>query len=258
VRAAAAEALSYIAVSVPAQRQTILTALTNVFNETQPTQTDRMWTAMLIAPRLALIGDPSSIPVLTRALRHPAIQDESHANTRVDLLLPFASIARHADVPVFEQIAGRTRAQLQHIVEQDPGAEAEVRPYLTALDRLNAVISVARDCNDGDMACYERKLGDSNNDAVRKAAYMIAWTTPPAQQEAARNLLLQRLNHPDVLVRRSMLVAIDRLSPTGCAECITRFNQLIEQERGQESKILSHLDMQLLISRLRARAGSST
>lgn len=256
VRAAAGEALSYIALAVPSQRQTILAAITRVFNETQPTQTDRTWTALLMAPRLALIGDPSSIPVIAAALRHRAIQDESHANVRVDLLLPFASIARHGDVPLFDQLARATRSQLEGILQRDPAAEPEVRPYLMALDRLNNVISVVRDCEDGNMACYQSKLGDSNNDVVRKAAYMIAWTTPPAQRDAARAAILARIQHPDVLVRRSLMVALDSLSPNGCSECITRLTQLIESERGQESKILSHLDAQLLITRLRSRTGS--
>jgi HEAT repeat protein len=252
VRSAAAEALSYIAVAVPPQREQILTALTNVFNENQPSP-DHPWSATMIAPRLALIGDPRSIPVLLGALRSHAVADAEHANVRVDLLLPFASIARRANVGAYDEIARGARDQLQGIVQRDAGAEREIRPYLSALDRLDRVISVARDCADGDRACYVGKLGDTNNDVVRKAAYMIAWTTPPADQAAARAAILARINHPDVLVRRSLMVALDRLSPGGCTECVDRLNQLISAEQGQESKILSHLDAQLLISRLHAR-----
>src|SRR5205085_2563537 len=108
------------------------------------------------------------------------------------------------------------RGQLQSMIDHDADAEPEVRPFLTAMDRMNQVISVARDCADDDMACYSNKLGDSNNDVVRKAAYMIAWTAPAAQQAQARQILLNRVNHPDVLVRRSIMVALDSLSPTGC------------------------------------------
>ncbi len=261
-RAAAGEALSYIAISSPARRAGILAAISAVFQENTPDNLPEGhgWMAQMMAPRLALIGDPSSIPLILTALSNRAIQDDQHAATRADLLLPLASIARHGDVATFTAQATLVRNQLNHIItsanadEQDD-VRHQVQPYLTALDRLDRVIVVARDCADGDMACYTGKLADSNNDTVRKAAYMIAWTTPEAQQAAARAAILARINHPDVLVRRSLMVALDMLSPHGCPECITRINTLIESEHGQESKILSHLDGQLLIVRLTARTG---
>jgi hypothetical protein len=262
VRAAAGEALSYIAISTPAQRARILAAITAVFNENQPDHLPEGhgWSAQMMAPRLALIGDPSSVNLIVTALRHRAIQDDEHAAIRADLLLPLASIARHGDVATFTSLATGVRDQLNHIISSaDADVQADVRrqvqPYLTALDRLDRVISVARDCNDGDTACYRGKLGDSNADTVRKAAYMIAWTTPEAGQQAARAALLERINNGDVLVRRSIMTALDMLSPHGCPECVTRITQLIDSERGQESKILSHLDGQLLMTRLRARTG---
>jgi hypothetical protein len=200
------------------------------------------------------------VQLIVNALRNRAIQDDEHAAIRADLLLPLASIARHGDVQTFTTLATGVRDQLNHIVssadaEEQADVRRQVQPYLPALDRLDRVISVARDCNDGDMACYRTKLGDSNADTVRKAAYMIAWTTPEAQQPAARAALLERINNGDVLVRRSIMTALDMLSPHGCPECIQRITQLIESERGQESKILSHLDGQLLMTRLRARTG---
>ena len=80
---------------------------------------------------------------------------------------------------------------------------------------------------------------------------MIAWTG--GDNPAARQALLAQAGNADLLVRRSIHVAIDALSPHGCAECITRLEQVIEGERGQESKSLLHLEAQMLISRLRGR-----
>ena len=262
VRSAAGEALSYIAISTPAQRARILAAVTAVFNENQPDHLPEGhgWSAQMMAPRLALIGDASSVPLIVTALRNRSLQDNEHAAIRADLLLPLASIARHGDVSAFTELATGVRTQLNAIItsadaEEQADTRRQVQPYLTALDRLDRVIAVARDCADGDMACYSTKLGDANPDTVRKAAYMIAWTTPEAGQQAARAALLAHINHGDVLVRRSIMTALDMLSPHGCPECTTRITQLIESERGQESKILSHLDGQLLMTRLRARSG---
>lgn len=257
VRAAAGEALAYIALANPSRRPQILQAITRVFNEGNPANPEQPWMAPQMAPRLALIGDPSSIPVLLGALRHRAIQDAAHANVRTDLLLPFATIARHGNVAVFDELARTTRQQLEGFQQENPDAAAEVRPYLTALDRLAQVITVPRECNDGDTTCYQRMLGNNSPDVVRKAAYMIAWTTPAAQQSTARNAIMERLNHPDMNVRRSLMTVLDALSPSGCAECIPRLEQLIQSERGQESRILSHLDAQLLMARLRSRSGAS-
>ena len=97
-----------------------------------------------MAPRLSLLGDPRSIPVIVGVLRNRVLQDEAHANARVDLLLPLASIARHGDVAAFDAIAHGARDQLTGILQHDADSEREIRPYLTALDRLDRVISVAR------------------------------------------------------------------------------------------------------------------
>ena len=80
---------------------------------------------------------------------------------------------------------------------------------------------------------------------------MIAWTG--GDSPAARQALLSQANNADLLVRRSIHVAIDALSPHGCAECVTRLQQVIDTEQGQESKSLLHLEAQMLIARLRAR-----
>jgi hypothetical protein len=83
---------------------------------------------------------------------------------------------------------------------------------------------------------------------------MLAWTTPEAQRPQAIAALEAKLNHSDLLVRRSIMVAIDALAPAGSASTITKLQELIRSEEGQESKILSHLWAELLIGRLRSRA----
>jgi HEAT repeat protein len=285
-RSAAGEALSFIALSNPSQRTQILQAITRVFAEGTPGDEESTWMAPLMAPRLAVIGDPTSVALIVGALRTRQLQAADTADTRVGLLLPLASIARQGDVATFDAEAARVRRDLEAL--QHPAAPAQapagaalaqIRELLSNLDGATRATDVVRDCND--MACYQRLLTNTPNatvtrectgagaaacetrlraaapnETVRKAAYMLAWTTPAAQQGAARTAILERIGHPDMLVRRSLMTAIDALSPSGCPECVTRLEQLIETEHGQESRIVSHLDAQLLISRLRARAAA--
>jgi hypothetical protein len=169
-------------------------------------------------------------------------------------LLAFASLARHGNVAEFDRIEGDLRRQFNAAIAEDASAARDIRPQIATLDKLRAVIEVARTCNDGDTACYIRSLESPSTEAVRKAAYMLAWTTPDAQRAQAIAALEGKLNHADLLVRRSVMVAIDALTPAGSASTITKLQELIRAEEGQESKILSHLWAELLIGRLRSRA----
>lgn len=254
VRAAAAEALAYTAIAIPAQRTTILQAITAAFSE-QRDPGDAGWSAQTFASKLALIGDASSIPLLLTALRNSHIQGPEHAPTRMGMLLPLASILRHDNVAAFDQLSGAVRTQLQATLHDNPEMAREINAMFTQLDTLNNVASVARDCPDGDVACYLTKLRTNTPEVIRKAAYMLAWTTPEAQREQARTALLERVPAvSDVLVRRTLMFAIEALSPQGFPEALTRLQAMIESERNQESKILSHLDAMLLMGRLRVRA----
>jgi hypothetical protein len=137
------------------------------------------------------------------------------------------------------------------MVAAQPDAASEIAPVQAQLATIRQVASVAHDCNDGDLACYRECLGSPEKNVVRKAAYMIAWTG--GANPAARQALLAQAANPDLLVRRSIHVAIDALSPHGCPECITRLEQVVTSERGQESKSLLHLEAQMLMARLRGR-----
>lgn len=255
VRGAAAEALAYVALANPPHRARILEAVTRVFNETPATATDP-GTPSMMAPALALIGDATSIPLLVNAARARPLADALHAVVRVGLLMPLAQLARHGDVATVEPLVATARENLRSLQPETPEDQRSIDGSIQALERVSNVLSVARDCNDGDFTCYSGKLTNPVSEVVRKAAYMLAWTTPAAQRDQARAALLARIDHPDVLVRRSLMVAIDSVSPAGAPNVITRLEQLITSERAQESKIVSHLDAQLLIARLRARAAA--
>jgi HEAT repeat protein len=254
VRAASGEALAYTAMAIPAQKAAIVQALHAAFTRDRNPSEETGWSALTFASKLSLVGDPTSIPLVLAALNNRGIQAFQYAPQRAGLLLAFASLARHGNVAEFDRIEGDLRRQFNAAIAEDASAARDIRPQLATLDKLRAVIEVARTCNDGDTACYIRSLESPSTEAVRKAAYMLAWTTPDAQRAQAIAALEGKLNHADLLVRRSVMVAIDALTPAGSASTLTKLQDLIRAEEGQESKILSHLWAELLIGRLRSRA----
>jgi len=252
VRAAAAETVAYTALGLPrddARRTTIFDALVTVMNEATAGTPEDMAPSM--APALVVLGDPRAPGVLMRRIGAREIAAPDAVAFRMSLLMPLASAVRHADFEGFDRLATTAQQQLEGILQATPDAEGEVRPVLTQLTTIRAVAGVARDCEDGQIACYQQKLQDPDKNVIRKAAYMIAWTG--GENADARAALLARADIPDMIVRRSIHTAIDSLSPHGCAECITRLEAVIAAERGQESKSVMHLESQMLMARLRNR-----
>jgi HEAT repeat protein len=252
VRGAAAETLGYTGLALPAdapERAQIFDALSTVFNEGTPGGEDDM--APTVAPALVLLGDARTVPLLVRRINTREMAAASAVPYRLGLLMPLASAVRHDTFAQFDALANTAAAQLAALVASQPDAAGEIAPVQAQLATIRQVASVAHDCNDGDLACYRERLGSPEKNVVRKAAYMIAWTG--GDNPAARQALLAQASNADLLVRRSIHVAIDALSPHGCPECITRLEQVIESEHGQESKSLLHLEAQMLISRLRGR-----
>lgn len=253
VRAAAAETLAYTGLALPSadpRRAQIFDAISAVFRAGTPGGEDDMSPA--VAPALVLLGDPRAVDLLVTRLRARELQGADKVPYRLGLLMPLASAVRHASFAQFDQLATTAQTELDQLMQQHADDAAAIRPVANQLQTIRQVASVARDCNDGDLACYQGKLGDREKAVVRKAAYMIAWTG--SENAAARQSLLQRADNPDPLARRSINVAIDALSPHGCPECITRLEGIITAEQGQESRSLMNLEQEMLIARLRARA----
>jgi len=252
VRAAAAETVAYTALGLPrddARRSTVFDALVTVLNEATPGTPEDM--APSVAPALVVLGDPRSPGVLMRRISAREIAAPDAVAFRMSLLMPLASAVRHADFAGFDRLATAAQQQLDGLIQANPEGEGEIRPVLTQLTAIRAVAAVARDCEDGQIACYQQKLQDQDKNVIRKAAYMIAWTG--GENVEARNALLARADIPDMIVRRSINTAIDSLSPHGCQECVTRLRAIMAAEEGQESKSVMHLEAQMLIARLNNR-----
>ncbi len=252
IRAAAAEALAYTGLTLPdadPRRGQIFDAMATVAREGTPGGEDDM--APSVAPALVLLGDPRAVDILVQRLNAPQFRGADTVAYRLGLLMPLASAVRHGSYDVFDRLATTAQNHIEQLTRENPDAADSIRPVATQLATIRAVAAVARDCADGDLACYQSKLTDPEKNVVRKAAYMIAWTH--SENPAALQSLLARADHPDPLVRRSIHTAIDSVSPHGCAPCIARLEAVIAAEQGQESKSLMHLEAQMLIARLRAR-----
>lgn len=252
VRGAAAETLGYTGLALPPdapERAQIFEALSTTFNEGTPGGEDDM--APTVAPALVLLGDTRTVALMVHRINTPQMSAPDAVPYRLGLLMPLASAVRHDSFAQFDQLAERAAQQLTALVAGQPDAADQVAPIQRQLATIRQVASVAHDCNDGDLTCYRERLTNPEKNVVRKAAYMIAWTG--GDNPAARQALLAQANNPDLLVRRSIHVAIDALSPHGCAECATRLEQIITEERGQESKSLLHLEAQMLVARLNGR-----
>lgn len=254
VRGAAAEALAYTGLALPAadaRRAQIFDAISQVFRAGTPGGEDDL--APAVAPALVLLGDPRAVELLAQRLASPQLRQGDTAAFRIGLLMPLASAVRHGSFAQFDREATRAARDLDALLQASPDAAREIGQVRHQLETIRSVASVAHDCEDGNLTCYSTKLADRESAVVRKAAYMIAWTAG-SNASAARQVLLAKADHPDPLVRRSIDTALDSLSPNGCPECITRLEAVITAERGQESKSLMHLEAQMLIARLRSRS----
>lgn len=254
VRGAAAEALAYTGLALPAtdaRKGQIFDAIAQVFRGGTPGGEDDM--APAVAPALVLLGDPRAVGLITQRLASQQLRAANTAAFRIGLLMPLASAVRRDSFAQFDREAARTAADLEALLRESPDSQREIGQVQRQLETIRSVASVARECEDGDLACYTGKLGDRESAVVRKAAYMIAWTAG-ANAAAARTALLAKADHPDPLVRRSIHTALDSLSPSGCPECVTRLEAVIAAERGQESKSLMHLEAQMLMARMRSRS----
>jgi len=252
VRAAAAETAAHTALRLPREdprRGEVFEAIVTALNEAAPATSEDMAPSM--APAIALLGDPRAPGVLMRRIASRALAAPDAVAFRMSLLQPLAMAVRHADVAAFDRLADATRRQLEGLLRQYPDAEGEVRPVLEQLATIRATAAPTRDCDDGQLACYQRHLQDPDPRVVRKAAYLIAWAG--GENADARAALLARADIPDVFARRAVHTAIEALSPRGCGECATRLAAIVEGERDLESRRWIHLEARTLIARLRVR-----
>lgn len=121
-------------------------------------------------------------------------------------------------------------ARLRAVISAEPGPEDG--GYRTNFEESNAALETAQECHE-DVACYVRKLGDSDATVVRKAVYMIA-RYGRGDAEAV-NALIEHIDHGDQYVRGDVLYAVDWVATSGSTAAVEAIDRVRAAEEGRSS-----------------------
>jgi HEAT repeat protein len=150
-------------------------------------------------------------------LHQVAADREGLPDFRVMAVRSYAFLAARGDVQ-----------RIRTVIESEPAGGA----IRAQFDEVAAALDVAQEC-DQDLACYVRKLGDSNPTVVRKAAYMVGRFG--RGDAAALTALIEHIDHADIPVRGDVLYAIDWVATNGSAEAIAAIERVRTAEEGRSS-----------------------
>ncbi|MCA9581532.1 MAG: HEAT repeat domain-containing protein [Myxococcales bacterium] len=142
---------------------------------------------------------------------------------------------------------GEATALLAHI----EGAGSD--PYRDDYKKEHASsLQAAVEC-DTDLACWTKKLEDSDKAVVRKAVYMLGRLG--RGKDAAIKALVSKLDSSDLQVRLAVVAALDRIAVKGSPEAVEVIDGLREKEQGQS--IWNNFSREALPvqARLRNRSG---
>lgn len=189
-------------------------------------ESDAAWPARVLAPALALLGDPTDGARLAKVRARWSAPDHFYA--RVGVLAAEVRLVRHAGSAQLAAAIAQARDDVSHM----PVSEAcDRRTYdylMDRIDELAAAVQIANDCTDGDLACYRERLVASDPNVSREAALLVASTVAPEDRGAARTAILAQLAATPVLAPRSDYIhALSILSPEGCPECETELEPLM-------------------------------
>lgn len=161
-------------------------------------------------------------------------------------------------LPDFRVVAARSYAalaakndvaRLRAVIAAEPEG-GQVRQLF---EQSNAALDLASEC-DENLECYLAKVGDSDAEVARKAAYMVArFGRGNAQAIAA---LVEQVDHASVVVRGDVLYAIDWVATSGSPEAVRAIDTVRKAEEGRSSwNQISSVAMAIR-ARLQARGGS--
>jgi hypothetical protein len=180
--------------------------------------------------------DPAALPFFFEQ----ASNGEVDANVHIEAVKAFALLANAEE-------AVRLRNMIQNDTASEEGG------YRGLFEEMNPALAVAEECN-VDVACWIRKLEDSQKLVIVKASYMLARLGQG--NEDALNALVPKLGHSDIEVRFSVLKAIDAIATNGSPAAVQKIDELQEREDG--TSIWNNFATQALPtqSRLRNRGQS--
>jgi hypothetical protein len=142
---------------------------------------------------------------------------EVHPQIRLEAVMAYALLANAADV-----------AAMRALIAREPASEDG--GYKENFQQNDPLLAAATQCND-QIPCWIQKLGDSNKDMVKKAAYMLGrYGRGNAEAIAA---LTGKLDHAEIEVRLAALSALDRIAVSGANDAVAKIEELRETEEGR-------------------------
>ena len=164
-------------------------------------------------------------------------------------------VIRLEAVTASAMLADKTAAEsLQTwIASLDREGEDNDDPYFQQFQQqTEKALAVAIEC-DSAIPCYIGKLGDSDTEVARKAAFMLGRLGRGNADVIAA--LVEKLSHPDVQVRLSVVAALDRVATDGSQEAVDKIDELRDTEEGRSVWTNFSREALPIQARLRARLG---
>jgi len=230
-------ALSLVSINrTAADTPRIRAALLTAFNRTppgiDPTRPNR--TQLLVGMQHFM--DPELLPFFLNLARAPARGETEDPDMRVLAFRAYMMIAN-----------GDEMAALRAIHEASP--EGDTRDGFNQFEP-EPIFAAATECNT-DVACWSRKLSDSSQAVVQKAAYMVA--RYGRDNDEAIGALVAVLNNRDENSIGEILYAIDHAALHGSAAAVTRLETM--RDEGGGTSFWNHIQSLALAvhARLQAR-----
>lgn len=215
----------------PEDATAVVDALKSVFQ-----RADKPTKAQLSAG-FARFLEPALMPFLLDNARRP---EDEMPDIRVLSFGGYALFANAAEA-----------AQARALIGREPGPEDG--GFKTNFLEYDVALQTATECNE-DVACYVRKLADTNKMVVRKAVFMIArYGRGSAEAMAA---LVGKLNHAEREVREDVLYAIDHLSDGANQQALDKIAEVQRAEEGRSSWEQMKVLALTTAGRLRLRASN--
>lgn len=166
------------------------------------------------------LGDPALIPFFLQTAQRPSRTDAGDEVLRAFALGAAMLIANNTEIAPARAIYEAESGSDLRAVLAENSLGGDVEPLLAA----------TAEC-DADLACWTRKLGDSNVTVARKAAYMVA-RYGRGNAEAIQALIGQ-VGHREIAVRLDVLHALDAIAVDGSPAAVARIEELKTAEEGR-------------------------
>ncbi len=162
---------------------------------------------------MRMMYDADSLPFFLAQ----ASDTDLHPQVRLEAVKAYALLANARDV-----------AALRALIAREPASEDG--GYKENFQQNEPLLALATECNE-DVSCWIGKLGDSDKEVVKKAAYMLG--RYGSGNEEAVNALVGLLDHNELEVRLAALSALDRIATHGSQAAVDKIEELRETEEGR-------------------------